>query len=331
MHLISLVALTGLVLLRTFAAASDPALDQAWRDWKMTHNKVYRERNSENHRRTIWEENFRMIEKHNREASRGKHSYRMAMNHLGDLTKAEFMERLNGLSPELPRERGRRTTLFQKSDNPSLPSSVDWRSKGYVTPVKDQGSCGSCWAFSATGALEGYLARTTGRLVSLSEQNLVDCSWKQGNQGCNGGWPSWAFQYVMDNHGLDSEQSYPYVGQDLACTYKSADLAVRINGYVDIPSNDEAALQEAVATYGPVTVALDASDFHFYSSGVFDYPNCGTSLNHAVLAVGYGTQNGTPYWIIKNSWGPEWGEGGYILLKRGSNQCGVAEVASYPV
>uniref|UniRef100_A0A670KCB3 Cathepsin L1-like n=1 Tax=Podarcis muralis TaxID=64176 RepID=A0A670KCB3_PODMU len=289
------------------------------------------QRNSEDHRRTIWEENFQMIEEHNREASQGKHSYRMAMNHLGDLTKAEFMERLNGLSPELPRERGRRTTLFQKSDYPSLPSSVDWRSKGYVTPVKDQGSCGSCWAFSATGALEGYLARTTGRLVSLSEQNLVDCSWKQGNQGCNGGWPSWAFQYVMDNHGLDSEQSYPYVGQDLACTYKSADLAVRINGYVDIPSNDEAALQEAVATYGPVTVALDASDFHFYSSGVFDYPNCGTSLNHAVLAVGYGTQNGTPYWIIKNSWGPNWGEGGYILLKRGSNQCGVAEVASYPV
>uniref|UniRef100_A0A670K807 Cathepsin L n=1 Tax=Podarcis muralis TaxID=64176 RepID=A0A670K807_PODMU len=287
--------------------------------------------NKNDHRRTIWEENFQMIEEHNREASQGKHSYRMAMNHLGDLTKAEFMERLNGLSPELPRERGRRTTLFQKSDYPSLPSSVDWRSKGYVTPVKDQGSCGSCWAFSATGALEGYLARTTGRLVSLSEQNLVDCSWKQGNQGCNGGWPSWAFQYVMDNHGLDSEQSYPYVGQDLACTYKSADLAVRINGYVDIPSNDEAALQEAVATYGPVTVALDASDFHFYSSGVFDYPNCGTSLNHAVLAVGYGTQNGTPYWIIKNSWGPNWGEGGYILLKRGSNQCGVAEVASYPV
>ncbi|XP_061456643.1 procathepsin L-like [Rhineura floridana] len=332
MHLISVLALTGLVLLRAFATARDPALDGAWRDWKLTYSKEYRERN-EDFRRSVWENNLQMIEEHNREASQGKHTFQMAMNHLGDLTREEFNEQLNGLRPDLPRNLGGSSfTWFKKSANPSLPESVDWRTKGYVTPVKDQGSCGSCWAFGATGTLEGFLARTTGRLVSLSEQNLVDCSWAQGNQGCNGGWPSWALDYVRLNNGINSENTYPYEARDANCRYKSLDRAATCSGYVQLPQDDEEALEEAVATIGPIAVALDASYFQFYSGGVFYYPGCGQVLNHAVLAVGYGTTaDGVPFWIIKNSWGPYWGDNGYILLLRGSNHCRVASVSVYPV
>ncbi|XP_077777953.1 cathepsin S-like [Podarcis muralis] len=330
MHLISLVALTGLVLLKTFTLARDPALDEAWSDWKRTHNKIYRERNAEDFRRTVWEDNLHTIEEHNREAAQGKHTFQMALNQFSDLTKEEFKEKLNGLRPDLPRQQGGGTTMHEKSGTLALPEFVDWRNTGCVTPVKDQGSCGSCWAFAAVGALESLLCLQTRRLIMLSEQNLVDCAWPQGNYGCNGGWPNRAFQYVLQNNGMNSERVYPYTGQDGNCKFQSSDRAVRIRGWVDLPQDDERALEEAVAFNVPVTVAVDASYFNLYGSGIFDYP-CGTNLNHAVLAVGYGVQNGIPYWIIKNSWGPYWGENGYMRMRRGVNLCGVARVASYPV
>uniref|UniRef100_A0A672V823 Cathepsin L1-like n=1 Tax=Strigops habroptila TaxID=2489341 RepID=A0A672V823_STRHB len=202
------VLLRLLLALLGCTTALDPALEEAWEGWKRLHAKEY-PREAEPIRREVWEKNLWRIQQHNWEESQGQHSFRLAMNHHGDLTDEEFNQLLNGFTPARQEEPAR---LFQPSEALKTPVEVDWRAKGYVTPVKNQGHCGSCWAFSATGALEGLVFNRTGKLVVLSEQNLIDCSRQLGNAGCRGGYMIRAFQYVRDNGGLNSEHVYPYTG-----------------------------------------------------------------------------------------------------------------------
>jgi len=312
----------------------DLAQDE-WEAFKSHHGKSYDNDIEERFRMKIYLENRHRIAKHNKDAQH----YKLAMNKYGDLLPHEFRTRMNGFRSDL---RNRTTHLlmaasFIEPDNVVVPKSIDWRDKGAVTPVKDQGQCGSCWSFSATGSLEGQHFRKTGQLVSLSEQNLVDCSRgeKYQNEGCNGGLMDNAFRYIKDNGGIDTETTYPYEARDDKCRYKKKDKGADDKGFVDIPEGQEDKLMKAVATAGPVSIAIDASheSFQFYSTGVYYDKDCSsTELDHGVLVVGYGTEDSQDYWLVKNSWGKTWGEEGYIKIARNKdNHCGVASSASYPL
>jgi len=210
-------------------------------------------------------------------------------------------------------------------------ASVNWVTAGAVAAVKDQGQCGSCWAFSATGAIEGAVFLKEKRLTSVAEQQLVDCSGAEGNQGCNGGLMDYAFDYVIKNKGIGSEASYKYTARDGTC--KKVPSVSTISGYKDIQSGSETGLLAAVNVQ-PIAIAIEAdqSCFQFYHSGVLDDASCGTNLDHGVLLAGYDTDSasGKDYWLVKNSWGLSWGDKGYIKFVRGKNQCGLTLAASYP-
>lgn len=214
----------------------------------------------------------------------------------------------------------------------ALPDEFDWRPKGAVTPVKDQGACGSCWAFSATGNMEGQWFLAGHPLTSLSEQNLVDCDHEcqdadDCDQGCNGGLQPNAYQYVIKNGGIDTEASYKYEGDDETCKFNSASIGAKISNWTFIPK-DEDQMAAYLVQHGPLAVAVDATIWQFYvGSGVLTI-SCGTSLDHGVLVVGYGTETDIfgykiNYWIIKNSWGADWGDSGYIYIEKDVGECGV--------
>jgi C1A family cysteine protease len=273
-----------------------------------------------------FKQNLAKIMEHNA----SKKGYTMAMNEYGDMTADEFKAMYTGYKGA--------SNAFLKSMNapdntnaPAAASAVDWRTKGAVTPVKNQGQCGSCWAFSTTGSLEGAHFLAGNSLTAFSEQQLVDCAAAEGNQGCNGGLMDQGFEYIIKQGSLCKEADYPYTAATDSCNVCSSPVAKLVSSYKDVTSGDESALMTAV-NLTPVSIAIEAdqSAFQFYSGGVMD-GTCGTALDHGVLLVGYGTDSGKDYWTVKNSWGASWGESGYIRLIRGQNQCGLANAASYPV
>ncbi|KAG8186595.1 hypothetical protein JTE90_019917 [Oedothorax gibbosus] len=314
----------------TFAAPFRTDLDIFWNTYKKVFSKSYSSF-EEGARRLIWENNVARIQKHNLEADLNMHSFKLGINHFSDKVPQEYYK-LNGIKIG-NRTNSKTNSIFLAPSNAQYPISVDWRKEGLVTEVKDQKACGSCWAFSATGSLEGQHKRKTGKLVSLSEQNLVDCAGGEGNDGCDGGLIDSAFDYVK-KHGIDTETSYPYIAKEQKCHFKKENIGATLTGYVDVQENDETDLMKAVATVGPVSVAINAQGplFMHYKSGIYDVDDCDPKgLNHGVLAVGYGSENGQDYWIVKNSWGPNWGESGYIRMARNKNLCGIAAMASYPL
>nr|XP_033780738.1 cathepsin K-like isoform X2 [Geotrypetes seraphini]XP_033780739.1 cathepsin K-like isoform X2 [Geotrypetes seraphini]XP_033780740.1 cathepsin K-like isoform X2 [Geotrypetes seraphini] len=320
------------LLLPAVLAYPDPekSLDPQWQQWKKSYNKQYNSEGDELQRRLIWEKNLKYIGLHNLEFSLGKHTYELGMNHLGDMTSEEVVETMTGL--KVPPRRSLSNVTDPDDGEDQAPDSVDYRKKGYVTPVRNQGACGSCWAFSSVGALEGQLKKKTGKLVNLSPQNLVDCVTK--NEGCGGGYMTNAFEYVKENLGIDSENAYPYIGEDEECHYNPVGKAAKCKGYKEVKVGSEKALKSAVARVGPISVGIDAglSSFMSYRKGIYYDPDCDEAdINHAVLVVGYGVQKGMKYWIVKNSWGKDWGNKGYILMAREKNNtCGIANLASYP-
>ena len=293
-------------------------------------NKRYDDRDFV-HRFGVFIENLRKIQNHEFE-------FELSLNQFADMTEVEFKEYISSgyVNSEKGLFNSGRVSCSAFSSNVStVPSSVDWRNVGAVTPVKDQGQCGSCWSFSATGAMEGAWKIARGSLVSLSEQQLVDCSGPYGNMACNGGLMDDAFAYAID-HVMCTEASDPYLARKTVCSQCSA--VASFTGCVDVTPNNQAHLKEAVSR-GPVSIAIEADTtvFQFYSGGIMNSVKCGTNLDHGVLVVGYGTENGQGYWIVKNSWGSSWGDNGYIRLGAnfGSSNdegiCGVAMQPSYPV
>ncbi|XP_023237240.1 cathepsin L1-like isoform X2 [Centruroides sculpturatus] len=307
--------------------------EKQWRNFKIKFNKKYGE-DEAIIRHDIWLQNLDFILQHNIDYDLGLKSYKLGLNEYSDLNHTEFIQKMCASMVAVNRTTASVFTFNSVADI-VLPDYVDWKKKGYVTKVKHQRECGAAWAFSATGALEGQQKRKTNRLVTLSEQNLIDCSKSQGNKGCGEGSADQAFEYVKLNAGIDTEESYSYVGKEGPCRFNSKSVGATCYGFVDLPSGDEKSLQHAIATIGPISVVIDASSrfFQFYRDGVYDNENCSSDLlNMPVLVVGYGSvKDGADYWLIKNSWGTSWGIGGYIKMSRNKkNQCGVATLASYP-
>lgn len=279
----------------------------------------------------IFAENLRIIEEHNADE---KKTFTMGLNKFSHLTNEEWKKQMNfGAMPPSLRKKADRVH-GEPSTMKDVPDSVDWTTKNAVTPVKNQGQCGSCWSFSTTGSLEGAYAIKNGNLVSFSEQELVSCD--KSDNACNGGWMDAAFAWVETNGGLPTEEDYPYVsgsGSVPPCdTSQTMVPGSAPSSYTDVQAGSVSALMSAVAQQ-PVSIAIQADQLSFqhYTSGVLT-SGCGQQLDHGVLAVGYGTEDGTDYWKVKNSWGPEWGDQGYILIERSSaNLCGVLSAASYPV
>ena len=285
------------------------AVSDLWSHWKTLNNKKYG--TDDQIRLSIFYKNYLKVMNHQQNPEK---TYNMGFTKFMDLTPEEFKAKY--LSPRV------KTTQKNVKVLPTanLPASLDWRTKGAVTPVKDQGQCGSCWAFGTTGALESLSFISGKGLQSFSEQQLVDCSTAEGNQGCNGGLHENAYAYI-ESYGITTESTYPYEAVDGTC--KISGGAFKISSSVQVPAGDVDQLASAVVQQ-PITISVDAENWQMYSSGVFS--DCGTNLDHEVLLVGYTAD----YWIVKNSWSESWGEEGYIRLARGDT-CGIADDAGYPV
>lgn len=314
---------------------------EEWETYKLIHSKGYDNGMEEKFRMKIYMENKKKVAKHNAKAAKGQYSYHLAMNEFGDLLHHEFVAQMNGFKKRAKNETERPlgATYLAPAHVEKLPTDVDWRTHGAVTPVKNQGQCGSCWTFSTVASLESAYAKLTDDLQEFSEQDLVDCvkDYQGCCNGCGGGLMDSAFGYMMQSQSGadDMESNYAYTAEDGRCKYAAskAFTGAKITGFKDVTSKDEDALLDAVASKGVISIAVNAAHhWQLYSGGILDvsYFCNPDQLDHGVAVVGYGTED-KDYWIVRNSWGPSWGEQGYIRLVRGKNMCGVATQPSYPV
>lgn len=298
-----------------------PTIATTWEEWKSEFNKVYNGPDEDALRESIFDENQEIIKTQN-EAGLG---YTLAVNQFADLTldefKATYLTRGASAASDMP------TLAVHEYDGEELAASVDWTTQGAVTGVKDQGSCGGCWSFAATGALEGASKVAGNSLISLSEQQFLDCD--KTDSGCGGGleYQGWNF-FKNANQGICTEASYSYKAKNGNCAYSSCTLGIKAGGISGVThvSKSASALQSALGGR-PVAVGIqaDQSSFQFYNSGILT-GTCGTNLDHSVLAVGYTSD----YWKVKNSWGKSWGESGYVRLSTSGDKCGILDDASYP-
>nr|XP_044249210.1 procathepsin L-like [Drosophila takahashii] len=279
-----------------------------------------------------------LVDAGNEAFAKGAFTFQLAINAFADLSHEEFVKQLTGRkrSPETDARTASRRTLAIVPEDKHIPDAFDWREKGGVTPVKNQGTCGSCWAFATTGAIEGHTFAATGKLPNLSEQNLIDCGPKEdfSLNGCIGGFQEAALCWISENQkGVPPTENYPYVNSQESCKFQGNQLISQVHGFSVIPPGDEELMKKVVATLGPIACSVSVSEsLLFYGKGIYNDESCNNyDLIHSVLVVGYGSENGMDYWIVKNSWNVNWGEKGYFRLQRGKNLCQIAEECSYPL
>lgn len=309
-------------------------LDEEWKTFQLEYNKSYDNEYEEQLRRQIFKDNKQKMDKHNRRFVLGLETYEMGMNQFSDLLPKEFKSLMlhdfnsSHLSETVD-------FIYTQQDDYFIPESIDWRSRGAVTPVQNQRNCGSCWTFSPVGSLEGQLFVKTGQLTKLSEQNLLDCTSVPpfNNKGCNGGSPLTALKYILVNNGIDTYSSYPYEAVVRQCRFRRDKVAATVRAVGIVKSGSEPDLAAAVGILGPIAVAVDATYFQNYRGGVLNVSGSCSNINHAVTLVGYGRDaRRGDFWLVKNSWGTQWGEAGYIRMSRNrANQCGIATFAIFPV
>ncbi|XP_066581289.1 cathepsin K isoform X2 [Prorops nasuta] len=283
----------------------------------------------EDSRRNAWEENLVKIYEHNLLAAAGHHSYTLRDNHIADLSTRQYIRSMVKLVPSYKRRIVEDEMVSMMLHHPNLaPAYLDWREKGFVTPAENQRNCGSCYAYSVAGSIQGQIFKQTGKLTPLSEQQLIDCSISSGNLGCTGGSLRNTMKYLERSKGLMAQEAYPYKGRQGACKFQRDKSVVNITSWAILPARDEKALEAAVATIGPIAASINASPktFQLYHNGVYDDETCSSDMvNHAVLIVGY-----TPTeWIVKNWWGETWGENGYMRIAKNKNRCGISNYAAY--
>ncbi|KAJ8918775.1 hypothetical protein NQ315_015095 [Exocentrus adspersus] len=279
-------------------------------------------------KRVAWEENIKKIRKHNQEADKGLHTYFITENHLTDMSLPNYLRRMVKLTASPHRKVDPETVgdFYERIHH--LPEEINWIERGFKTPTYNQKDCGSCYAFSIVGAIQGQLFRKTEKLVPLSEQQIIDCSVSYGNYGCGGGSLRNTLRYLEKVGGLMTYTDYPYVSKQQRCFFDKHRALVNITSWAVLPARDERALEIAIAKIGPVAASINASPhtFQLYHSGIYDDPTCTSNhVNHAMLIVGYTKDT----WILKNWWGRHWGENGYMRLRRHKNRCGIANYAAY--
>lgn len=300
-------------------------------DWTAEHWKSYETAEEEKFRKGVFEENVAKIEQINKE----NRSWTAGLNKFSDLTWDEFQHfYLMQAGQDCSATSYNSKEYLAKGVEQPMPTSWDWRKDNKVSPVKDQGQCGSCWTFSTTGNVEAGEAIHLNEYHTLSEQQLVDCAGAFNNHGCNGGLPSQAFEYIAAAPGIMTEADYPYTAKDGNCVFDQKKAAVHVYGSVNITRGDEVEMAEAMVMYQPISIAFEVvDDFMHYKSGTYSSKDCKgspTDVNHAVLAVGFGTDGaGTDFWTVKNSWSKDWGNQGYFNIQRGVNMCGLSQCTSF--